>query len=262
MSSRNRILIADDEETFLEAHADLLRDEGYDCDCAGNAAAAKAMLHQHEYDLLIADIRMPGNDELEFIEELPTIAEGLPVILVTGYPSLNTAIKATGLAVAGYLVKPVPIEEFLKLVRNSVIRYKTFRVFDRARKRVQEIHSELGTLEKINRPVPANAPAGDVDTFLHYTLRNIAASINDLKDLTLALSKNKAKENVCQILNCPRHLELTEAVRDAIVVLEKTKTAFKSKDLATLRIRLEDVLHCRGNQAEFDASGNTARLAD
>lgn len=243
MSNHNRILIADDEETFLEAHADLLRDEGYECDCARSAAAAKAMLRQSQYDLLIADIRMPGNDELEFIEELPGIIEGLPVILVTGYPSLNTAIKATGLPVAGYLVKPVPIEEFLKLVQNSVTRAETFRMFGKARSRVREVYDELGMLEKFNCLAPANRSEVDVDTFLHCTLRNMVASINDLKDLTQALTKNRTKEHACQLLNCPRHLELTEAIRDAINVLEKTKTAFKSKDLATLRTQLEQVLH-------------------
>ncbi|MCI0692942.1 response regulator [candidate division KSB1 bacterium] len=66
------------------------------------------MLGKNRYDLLIADIKMPGNDELEFIEEPPAIAEGLPVILVTGYPSLNTAIKSTRLHVAGYMMKPLP----------------------------------------------------------------------------------------------------------------------------------------------------------
>ncbi len=246
MNERNRILIADDEQTFLEAHADLLRDEGYECDCATDAAAAKALLRKKQYDLLIADIKMPGNEELDFIEELPAIVEGLPVILVTGYPSLNTAIKAAGLSVAGYLVKPVPIDEFLKLVRQSVIRYETYRMFAKARERLHAMFIETGKIASLKKPAPAGPSPVDVDVFLHYTIKNIVASITDLKDLTQALAHNKPKQHVCQLLNCPRHLELTEVIRDAIFTLEKTKNSFKSKELAALRVRLEHALSGSG----------------
>ena len=94
MSELGRILIADDEETFLMSTADLLRNEGFECDCAPDATSAAQMLRSGDHDLLIADIKMPGNFELEFIRDLPQIAEGLPVILVTGYPTLDTAIQS------------------------------------------------------------------------------------------------------------------------------------------------------------------------
>jgi DNA-binding NarL/FixJ family response regulator len=200
------------------------------------------MLRQNQYDLLIADIKMPGNDELEFIEELPSIVEGLPVILVTGYPSLNTAIKSTRLAVAGYLVKPIPIDDFLKLVRQSIIRYETYRMFDNARRRLREMYIELSSFDGLKRLAPSRPSLVDVDVFLHYTIKNLVASITDLKDLAQALAQNQPKQQVCQLLNCPRHAELIEAIRDAIFVLEKTKSAFKSKELGALRVKLESVL--------------------
>ena len=56
-----RILIADDEQTFLEAVADYLEDEGYECDCAPDGTTAAEKLQQNQYDVLISDIRMPGN---------------------------------------------------------------------------------------------------------------------------------------------------------------------------------------------------------
>jgi len=246
MAELGRILIADDEEAFAEAHADLLRDHGYVCDCAPNAALAKEMLRQNPYDLLIADIKMPGNDELEFIEELPAIAAGLPVILVTGYPTLDTAIKSTRLAVAGYLLKPVPLEDFLKLVRQSIIRYETYRLFERSQDRLRHLQIELGSIESIKRVAPSIPPIIDAEVFLHYTIKNILASLVDLKDLTQALSQNKPKQQICQLFNCPRHAELTEVIRDAIFMLEKTKNSFKSKELAALRTKLERTLNKNG----------------
>ena len=242
MANSGRILIADDEVTFAEAHADLLRDQGYTCDCAKDARAAKELLNKNPYDLLIADIKMPGNDELEFIEALPTIAAGLPVILVTGYPSLDTAIKSTRLAVAGYLLKPVPIDDFLKLVRQSILRHQTYLMFEESRNRLRSLQIELGTFENMKRAAPSGFSVVDVDVFLHYTIKNILASMMDLKDLAQALAKDTPKQQVCQLLNCPRHAELTEVIRDAIFALEKTKTAFKSRELAALRVRLEHAL--------------------
>jgi DNA-binding NtrC family response regulator len=135
MSKHGRILVADDETTFLEATTDLLRDEGFECDATANAYRAKEMLCQKEYDLLIADVRMPGNLKLELIQGLQQIAAGLPAILVTGYPSLDTAILSTKLSVAGYLLKPLDFDELLKLAREAITRYQAVREFYRAPKR-------------------------------------------------------------------------------------------------------------------------------
>ena len=63
MTQPGRILVADDEETFAESTADLLRREGYQCDTAREASIAATLLAGSQYDLLIADIRMPGNVE-------------------------------------------------------------------------------------------------------------------------------------------------------------------------------------------------------
>ncbi|MDM7916105.1 MAG: response regulator [Candidatus Eisenbacteria bacterium] len=59
MSAHGRILIVDDEETFRESTAEILRGEGYDCDSAPDSARAAVLLADHEYDLVIADIFMP-----------------------------------------------------------------------------------------------------------------------------------------------------------------------------------------------------------
>lgn len=242
MAETGRVLIADDEVNFREAMRDFLRDEGFGCECVADAESALAELRAQEYDLLVADIKMPGNEELELIEQVAAIAEGLPVLVVTAYPALNTAIKSTQLSVVGYLLKPVPVEEFLKLVKQGILRHQTHRMFNHARKRLEETQREWGELQKAySTAMPASALV-DVDMFLHFTLKNMMASMIDLKDLTQALSQNKPKQQACQLLNCPRHVELTQAMRDAIMVLERTKNSFKSKELATLRTNLEHTL--------------------
>lgn len=115
-----RILIADDEETFLRATADLLRGQGYDCHTAADGMAAADLLRQLEFDLVIADIKMPGNAELELVKSMSELETRIPVLIVTGYPSLESAIQAITLPVAAYLVKPVDFEELLKQVEFSL----------------------------------------------------------------------------------------------------------------------------------------------
>src|SRR5262245_25444765 len=208
MAPLGKILIADDEKVFLKAHADLLREEGYECDCAEDGFLAKQRLASQQYDLLVADIKMPGNEELQLVEERPAMAESVPVILVTGYPSLHTAVKSTRLAVAGYLMKPVEIDDFLKLVRDAIIRFQAFRQFDLARKQLQKTHQEMSALGGLKSLPALQSSQLNVDVFLHYTIKNILASITDLRDLAEALAQNKPKQHACQLINCPRHAEL------------------------------------------------------
>jgi DNA-binding response OmpR family regulator len=115
-----RILLADDEETFRCATAELLRRRGYACDDAPDGGTAAALLAERRHDLLIVDIRMQGNRDLELIAGLRRAGDPIPVVIVTGYPSLVTAIKAVDLRVSAYLVKPVDFEDLLERVRLAL----------------------------------------------------------------------------------------------------------------------------------------------
>ena len=142
MVEPGRILIADDEESFLYSTADVLRREGYECSCASDARAATEMLKEDGYDLLIADIKMQGNSDLEFIKALPQIAEGMPVILVTGYPYLNSAIDSIQLPVVAYLVKPFELNELLMRVKDIITGKGLFKS-RRLEKTLQKIANDL-----------------------------------------------------------------------------------------------------------------------
>ena len=115
-----KILIADDNKTFLLTTADLLRQEGYECYYAPDAMTVIETLKSVKFDLLISDINMPGNNELELIKKLPEIAEGLPVILITGGQFSDTQIQSLKPPVTACLNKPLDLEELLMHIRSSV----------------------------------------------------------------------------------------------------------------------------------------------
>lgn len=239
MSDLGRILIADDEETFLYSTADLLREEGYTCACAVDAKTAAELLKDSEYDLLIADIMMPGNANLEFIRDLPRIAEGTPVIIVTGYPSLNSAIESLQLPVVAYIVKPFDFDQLLDKVQSSIRNFRVYRAIRDMQKRLRDWHKELTAVELSLGDTPARTSLVPVSAFLNLTFRNIVGALSDFKRVTEAREIHNFDQEVCHLFNCPRLKALTDAIVEAIDVLESTKESFKSKTLGELRVKLE-----------------------
>ncbi len=234
--SRGRILIADDEPTFLASTAELLRREGYAVDTVEDAASAMSAITTEPYDLLITDLEMPGNADLDLVQQVAHASGGLPIIIITGFPSVRSAIACIELPVAAYLVKPVHFPELLRRVSAAVARFRSYQTMQRAETRLREYRREL---EVMPAPSGVDSKTG-VDTFLALTLRNVMGSITDLEQLGRALAgQTDGSPHPCQLINCPRGAQLQTAVEDTIAVLEETKGAFKSKTLADLRHRLE-----------------------
>jgi DNA-binding NtrC family response regulator len=120
MEPTHRILIADDEPLYRETTAEFLREEGYECVCVEDANDAITVLNEHEFDLILSDLNMPGNLKLELLKEGRTKHKHVPMIVVTGAPSLPSAIESVRLGVTDYLLKPVKLEELLTAVKRSL----------------------------------------------------------------------------------------------------------------------------------------------
>ncbi|MBS1257387.1 MAG: Regulator of RpoS [Candidatus Scalindua arabica] len=242
MDKLGKILIADDEETFRISTADLLRKDGYECDCASDAIEAVEKLRESSYDLLIADIHMPGNPELELVREIPTVAEGMPVLLVTGYPSANSAIESIKLNVTAYLVKPVEFSELQEQVDKAIEHYRTYRAVNDTRKRLREWCNDLDNIKKSISQKSENSTSIAINTFFELTLRNVVDSLMDLKHMTDELSMQSDEQYVCNLLDCPSLTTLKGGLSETVDVLKKTKNSFKSKDLGELRKKLETII--------------------
>ncbi|QEF97846.1 Transcriptional regulatory protein ZraR [Stieleria maiorica] len=115
-----RILIADDEPLYRDTTAELLRDEGYECICVEDANDAIEVLQGHPFDLILSDLNMPGNLKLELLKEGRTKYSHIPMIVVTGVPSVPSAIESVRLGIADYLLKPIKFEELLAAVHRAI----------------------------------------------------------------------------------------------------------------------------------------------
>ena len=115
-----RVLVADDEESIRELLARTLALAEYDVEAVGDARAALDRLRMADYDLLIADLRMPGMDGLLLVREARRMHPTLSVIIITGYSSEASAIEAVNLGVVGYLVKPFRVPQVLSAVARAL----------------------------------------------------------------------------------------------------------------------------------------------
>jgi DNA-binding NtrC family response regulator len=115
-----RILIADDEPLFLKTTGELLTKAGYECRCVADAPAALALLARERFDLILSDLNMPGNLRLELLCEGRSKWPDVPLIVITGVPSLPTAIESLRLGIADYLLKPVSYRDLLSAIRRTL----------------------------------------------------------------------------------------------------------------------------------------------
>ena len=119
-SDRPRILVVDDEASIRDLLVKTLALAEYDVDTAADGRSALERLRMYPYDLMIADLKMPGIDGLAVIREAKRLNENLPVIIITGYSTESAAIEAVNLGVAGYLTKPFRVPQVLAAAAKAI----------------------------------------------------------------------------------------------------------------------------------------------
>lgn len=116
----DEILIVDDEPAILASLSGVLRDEGYSVSTVSSGEDALIKIQQSRPDLLILDIWMSGMDGIAVLEKLKQAEPSLPVIMMSGHGSIETAVKATKLGAYDYIEKPLSLEKVVLLVRHAL----------------------------------------------------------------------------------------------------------------------------------------------
>ena len=119
-AERPRILVVDDESSIRDLLSKTLALADYDVDTASDGRSALEQLRLYPYDLLIADLKMPGIDGLSVIREAKRLKADLPVIIITGYSTETAAIEAVNLGVSGYLTKPFRVPQVLAAAAKAI----------------------------------------------------------------------------------------------------------------------------------------------
>jgi len=116
----SRILVVDDDQTIVNAFAEVLSELGHEVIVAPDAEQAFQELNTRDVDLVILDICLPGMSGLEALKQIKADRRKLPVIVMTGRGTMETAIEATKLGAFEYHLKPLEPEEILLSVRKAL----------------------------------------------------------------------------------------------------------------------------------------------
>jgi response regulator RpfG family c-di-GMP phosphodiesterase len=115
------LLIVDDEKSICDIVGQYLRMKGYTVTCVGTAEAAIDIIKQNSIDLVLTDIKMPGMSGVELLKWVREFNGALPVLMTTGFPTLDTAIEALKLGAFDYLTKPFHLEEIAEKIKRALI---------------------------------------------------------------------------------------------------------------------------------------------
>lgn len=229
----NRILVADDEEMFRRSTVDILRSRGYQADGVCDASEGENALKSNSYDLVIVDLQMNGNTDLAFVRSV-SANNKIPSMIVTGFPTLKSAVESIHLMIVDYLIKPINPQEFLNRVETAL----------------RKKHSVVNCYEQKtgNKLVEVNGPAlqtaMSLDQILAHQIGEMYRALEGLQLATQIASEQPGitSHDLCQYSKCSNLEKHRDMLKETVATLMKTKNSFKSKELADLRARIETFL--------------------
>jgi two-component system response regulator PilR (NtrC family) len=117
---KDRILVADDEQSMREFLDIMLEKEGYKVSLASNGEEVVKLIDNDLFDLVLLDIRMPKLDGISALKKIKAIAPETVVIMITAYASADTAIKAMKEGAYDYITKPFKVDEIKLIIKNAL----------------------------------------------------------------------------------------------------------------------------------------------
>jgi DNA-binding NtrC family response regulator len=118
--STTRILVVDDESDIRELVREILSEEGYVVEVAADGAEARAACARQAPDLVLLDIWMPDTDGISLLREWQQSQAGLPVVMMSGHGTVETAVEATRLGALDYIEKPLSLAKLLRTVQRAL----------------------------------------------------------------------------------------------------------------------------------------------
>jgi len=117
---KNKALVIDDEQILLDSVSQILTDENYEVDVSLSGREGLNQAIEKEYDIVLTDIRMPDIGGMRVLRDIKRAKPSLPVVIITGYASVKSAVQAMKLGAADYLEKPFTPDQLLKAVDSAL----------------------------------------------------------------------------------------------------------------------------------------------
>jgi CheY-like chemotaxis protein len=219
-----RVLVADDDEIFLEILANTIQSAGAEVVLAHDGLDALEQLSAAEFDILVTDLNMPRMDGLTLLRHVRDLYPNVISILITGFGSLESAIEAFRLGIYDYIQKPFMTEQVSVTIRNAIERVKVLKEKEGLLEKIEILHKKLCLLERKRYPgceiYDSSGQLIKGPLFSDSTLRQDAFLENPEGNPTRALAALEALKNLrreCVITE-------TELKRIKQVILKRTES--------------------------------------
>ncbi len=165
MPNRISILIVDDEESVRDSLYNWFIDDGYCVECAENAKKALSLLNDKDFDIVLADIKMPGMDGMEMHRRIRALPHVPIVIIMTAFASVDTAVQALKEGAFDYVTKPFDPDDLSHLIRNAATQVALKAENENLKEHVtslvdvEDIIGDSEALNKVLKEVEKVAPA-------------------------------------------------------------------------------------------------------
>ena len=180
---RESILIVDDEAGVRGSLCGILRDEGYQTNAVESAEAGLLALENRRYDLVFLDVWLPGMDGLEALDRIKAVDPELPVVVISGHGSIETAVRAVRAGARDFIEKPLALEKTLIAAKNALRQRKLEVEVQGLRKQAERRYLMVGDSQRLGslradiaRAAPSNGRVlifGENGTGKELVARNI-----------------------------------------------------------------------------------------
>jgi two-component system nitrogen regulation response regulator NtrX len=157
----SNILIIDDEKAIRKTLSEILSYEGYKIDEAGDGEEGFRRFKEKEYDVILCDIKMPKMDGIEFLEKAKEANPDLPIIMISGHGTIETAVEAVKKGAYDYISKPPDLNRLLITIRNAMDKTSLVaetKVLKRKVSKVQDMIGDSIPILKIRETIEKVAP--------------------------------------------------------------------------------------------------------
>ncbi|RKY94944.1 MAG: hypothetical protein DRQ01_01090 [Ignavibacteriae bacterium] len=237
MAKEEKILIIDDEQVILDAVSKIASLEGWKIDAALNAQDGLNKLSSNQYSLILSDIMMPEMDGFQLLEELYNRKIDVPVFMITGYSTVENAVKSLYKGAIDFIPKPFTFDEITSSI-NRGLKYRNIQVRLEETKKSGTNESviyvpcppkykRLGYMSWMNLENEGSAVIGATDFFLETIEHTLIVELMEVDELIIqGNSCAKFKTNDGLIHNClaplgGRIVERNERILAAPSLLEK-----------------------------------------
>jgi DNA-binding NtrC family response regulator len=160
----SNVLVVDDEAVIREGMRRILEGDGYRVDTSASGRAAIEKIQERDFDVVITDLKMPGMDGMEVLKTIKILQPDVPVIIITGYSTVDTAVEAMKSGAFDYIAKPFTPEQISEKVQKAIAQKLMFPENFYLKKELSKYHGfdnfigESVEMQKVYRRIMQVAP--------------------------------------------------------------------------------------------------------